>query len=247
MLAHVSNRIELIDLVRGLALLAMTVFHFAFDMELFGFVDPGFVSQPHWKYFARLIASTFLLLVGFSLFLAHYRKIRWASWRKRFLIIVGAALVITVATFFATPNQYIFFGILHMIAFASLACLAFLKLPWWLCTLIGVLVFWVGQNYDTVLLNDELFWWTGLQATIPVSSDYVPVFPWLSAPLLGMALARFLQERGVLAVLEGWHFNGRVGRGLKFVGRHSLIYYLLHQPVMIALIFGWVYTVRLFS
>ena len=114
-----APRIELLDFARGVALIAMTIFHFGFDLELFGLKEPGYISQPHWKYFARSIASSFLFLAGFSLYLAHMSGIRWPNWRWRMAKILAAALVITVATYFATPGQYIFFGILHAIAFAS--------------------------------------------------------------------------------------------------------------------------------
>ena len=123
-----GSRIELLDFARGVALLAMTIFHFAFDLQLLGFREPGFIDQPHWKYFARAIASSFLFLVGFSLYLANRQSINWPGWRNRLGKICGAALLITVATYFATPDQYIFFGILHSIAFASIVGLVFLNL-----------------------------------------------------------------------------------------------------------------------
>ena len=78
-----SGRIQLLDLSRGIALVAMTIFHFAFDLELLGIKEPGFISQPHWKYFARAIATSFLFLTGMSLLLAHGGGIRWGSWKWR--------------------------------------------------------------------------------------------------------------------------------------------------------------------
>lgn len=231
-----QTRIEALDLARGIALVAMTIFHFAFDLELFGLKEPGYISQPHWKYFARSIASSFLFLTGFSLYLAHANGIRWRGWSIRMVKIVASALVITIATYFATPNQYIFFGILHAIAFASLAGLLFLRMPWVLIVVIAAGVFAIRYFGRTQLLDAPLWYWTGLSAVNPNSSDYVPVFPWFSAPLLGIAFAKLCERMNWMAYLSKPQFEQKPARFLKFLGRNSLVYYLLHQPVMIGLL-----------
>lgn len=234
-------RIELLDCARGVALVAMTIFHFAFDLELLGVQEPGFISQPHWKYFARAIATSFLFLAGFSLFLAHGREINWSGWKLRMIKICAAALVITVATYFATPGQYIFFGILHQIAFASLAGLAFFALPASLIVAIAAAVFVGGFWYETGLADHWLFWWSGLQEVSVKSSDYVPVFPWFSAPLLGIAAAKLSMQNGWLSQLAVPQFKSAPSRLMKFLGRNSLVYYLIHQPVMIAFLMSVLY------
>ena len=77
------GRIVAIDIVRGIALLAMASYHFTWDLENFGYTDPGLTAFGWWKFYARCIASTFLFLVGVSLFLAHGRQIRWNGFWKR--------------------------------------------------------------------------------------------------------------------------------------------------------------------
>ncbi len=238
----VGNRLEIIDLLRGLALIAMTVFHFAFDLELFGLQEPGFINQPHWKYFARGIASSFLILTGFSLFLAHSKGVNWTKWRWRFLKITGAAVVITIATYFATPTQFIFFGILHQIAFASIVGLLFLKLAWPLLMVLSALIFVAPHYSKTELLDAPFWWWSGLQHITPNSSDYVPVFPWFSAVLLGIALAKITVSTSLHAWLVQYQFTASPIKVLKFLGRNSLVYYLVHQPIMIGVLLSvlWV-------
>jgi uncharacterized membrane protein len=231
-------RIEALDLARGIALIAMTIFHFAYDLELFGIKEPGFITQPHWKYFARSIATSFLFLTGFSLYLAHGSGIRWRGWSIRMVKIVASALIITIATYFATPDQFIFFGILHAIAFASLAGLLFLRLPWPLILFLAIGVFTLRYVGRTETLDAPIWYWTGLSAINPNSSDYVPVFPWFSAPLLGIAFAKLCVSANWLEKLARPQFDQKPGRFLKYLGRNSLVYYLLHQPVMIALIFA---------
>ena len=230
-----SIRIELLDFGRGIALIAMTVFHFAFDLQLLGFREPGFIDQPHWKYFARSIASSFLFLMGFSLYLAHGASIKWKNWRNRMIKISAAAAIITIATYFATPDQYIFFGILHAIAFASLAGLLFLKLPWGMVAISGVSIFLIGMFWETPSLNDPIWYWIGLGATSPRSSDFVPIFPWFSAPLLGIAAAKLAERANFLQILARPTLDQSPARVIKFIGRNSLVYYLLHQPVMLTI------------
>ena len=62
-----APRIEAIDLARGIALVAMAVYHFTWDLEFFGYLEPRTTAVGGWKLFARVIASSFLFLVGVSL------------------------------------------------------------------------------------------------------------------------------------------------------------------------------------
>ena len=88
-------RIALLDLARGAALIAMAIYHFTWDLEFFGYVDPGMTAHGGWKLFARCIASSFLFLVGVSLFLAHASGIRWRGFLIRLAMVGGAALAIS--------------------------------------------------------------------------------------------------------------------------------------------------------
>lgn len=232
-------RIALVDGLRGAALIGMTVFHFAYDLEFFGIEERGYADQPHWRHFATLVAGSFLFLAGVSLQLAHARRIRWRRWGRRLATIALAALAITVATRFATPNTWIFFGILHMIAFGSVAGLAFVRSPWWCTAAAGVAVLAIDQ-FVVGALPDALAWyWIGLSGVTPVTSDFRPVFPWLAPVLFGVAAARASVEASWLPALAGPKLEDRVGRLLRFLGRNSLVYYLLHQPVLFALFWAW--------
>jgi uncharacterized membrane protein len=234
-------RIAPVDLMRGVALIAMTTFHFAWDLGMFGVIDPAVMFQPGPRWYARCIAGTFLFLVGFSLYLAHRKKIDWRGFLVRLAQVGGAAAVISVATFFATPDAFIFFGILHSIALASLIGLLFLRLPWWATGAAGLFVLLARPLLRTPLLDDPFWWWSGLSAITPVSNDYVPVFPFFGMVLLGIAAAQLSRHRGWLVYLALPQLNQPAARFLRFIGRHSLVYYLLHQPVMIGLIYGFLW------
>ena len=230
-----AGRLVALDLARSGALMAMAVFHFTFDLELFGFAAPGTTMLPGWRWLAYLTAGSFLFLVGIGLVLGHGQGIRWRGFGWRLGKIVAAALVITVATRVAFPDAFIFFGILHAIAAASVLGLAFLRLPAALLIALGAAVIWLPQAVRFEALNAPWFWWTGLQATGVRSVDYVPIFPWFGPVLLGMACARMMTRARLWDRLAGRQ-AGPVARALAWPGRHSLAVYLIHQPVLISLV-----------
>ena len=122
--ARPKRRIVWVDVARGMALVAMAIYHFAWDLQHFGYVTPPTIDVGGWKLFARADASSFLFLVGLSLVLANTPKIRWPGFWKRLAMILAGAAAITLVTYIVTPGDFIFFGILHSIAAASLIGLA---------------------------------------------------------------------------------------------------------------------------
>ena len=228
-----SSRIDVLDVARGVALVTMAVYHFTWDLEFFGYVEPGTTAHGGWKIFARSIASSFLLLVGVSLVLAHGNGIRWLGFRTRLAMVVAAALAISLVTYVAVPNGFIFFGILHQIALGSLLGLAFLRLPPWLTLAAAAAVIAAPFFLRAPAFDQPWLWWLGLAPVNPRSNDYVPVFPWFGAILIGMAAAGFLRGTSLMERLRGWRL-GAWARPLRLAGRHSLAFYLIHQPLLIA-------------
>lgn len=232
------QRIGAIDIARAVALFAMASYHFTWDLGYFGYVDPELAIHGGWKLYARCIASSFLILVGVSLVLAHGNGIRWKNFAKRFAEIVAAALLITVATYFFSPQSYIFFGILHEIALASLLGLLFLRAPVWLLVPLAALFVAAPFYLANPVFNQAALWWVGLSTVEPITNDYVPLFPWFGAVLAGMALARIGQQTGAFAALSPLRlWPQTLDKGLRFLGRHSLVFYLVHQPILIGLVF----------
>ena len=234
----IGRRVVAALLARGVALIAMTGFHFCWDLEMFAVLPRGFMASAGMIWTARTIAGSFLFLVGFSLYLAHGNGIRWRPFLVRLAQIAAAAAVITAATWFATHDAFIFFGILHSIALGSVLALAFLRAPWWLTAAAGFAVLTLRGTLQTEALDAPIWWWTGLSRIIPVSNDYVPVFPFFGMILLGLAVAKLASRQGWLIALARPQLSNPPARLLRFIGRHSLIYYLAHQPTMLAVLFS---------
>jgi uncharacterized membrane protein len=233
------RRITVIDAARGAALLAMASYHFTWDLEFFSYVAPGLTAFGGWKLYARCIASTFLFLVGVSLVLAHGRGIRWNGFWKRFAMVAGAAAAITLVTYIAVPQGFIFFGILHEIALASLLGLLFLRLPALLTLIVAALVIAAPHYLRSPAFDHPALWWVGLSTVDPRSNDYVPLFPWFGAVLAGIGVTKLARAAGILhrqADLSPGHWL----RPLILAGQHSLAFYLIHQPVLIGCV--WLFS-----
>ncbi len=229
-----KGRIGALDTLRGIALIAMASYHFTWDLEMVGYLDPGTATQGWWRLYARAIASSFLFLAGFSIYLAHRRGIQWSSFGKRFAMVAGAALLISVATYFAVPDGWIFFGILHNIAAASLIGLLFLRLPV-LVTLIGAAAALIAPRYlSSDAFNPIWLSWIGLSTVPPRSNDYVPLLPFLAPFLLGLAVSQFVTPRGWLDRFRKPSAKRNI---LALFGRHSLLFYIVHQPILIGIVY----------
>ena len=113
-------------------------------------------------------------------------------------MIAGAAALITAATAYAVPHAFIFFGMLHSIAVASVLGLLFLRAPLWLTLAAAVAVWFLPDLASAPAFDMRWLAWTGLAATPPASFDFVPVTPWFAATLAGIAAARLADSRGPL-------------------------------------------------
>ena len=232
-------RIDLFDILRGLALVAMVIYHFTWDLEFFGWILPGTITEPLWVYFARGIASSFLILVGISLVLAHRNGIKWHPFIKRFAFVALSAALISIVTHFAFSGGLIFFGILHAIALFSLIGLLFVRLPWFVSLIVALAIYWVGQNLSNEVFAHPAFWWVGLATTIPHSNDYVPLFPWFSATLFGISFAKLSLKMGWFTSLAKWKYPNKIQFPLTFIGKNSLLFYLVHQPILLGLVWSF--------
>lgn len=232
------GRLFALDLARTAALAGMVAYHFTYDLALFGLIAPETPVTGGWLIFARSIATSFLVLVGVGLWLAHRRGVRWSKVWRRLLIVGGAAAAITLATWVAIPDRFIFFGILHAITFGSLAGLAFVRLPVWATAAVAAAVLAAWATVALPVFDRPALLWVGLGTVRPFTVDYVPVFPWFGALLAGIAAAGLADRAGLWTWLARRR-GGPVLRTLSWPGRHSLAIYLIHQPVLLTLL--WAY------
>ncbi|MBA2404845.1 MAG: DUF1624 domain-containing protein [Bdellovibrionales bacterium] len=209
-------RAGFLDSLRGIAVIWMIIFHTCYDMKMLGMLDWNF-SQGFWYAFPRVIAWTFLFCVGASLNYTHKPKINWSSLGRRSLKLGLSALAVSLGTYFIFPQQWIFFGTLHCILVGSIFGALIVnhrKAAFFLMLLILILQYGLGFGIS----------WVSSIIEKP-SMDFIPIYPWFWAILLGMLVGPYLSKNRQVG-------NLKAPAPLKFLGTHSLKIYLLHQPLI---------------
>ena len=236
---NTGARLWPLDALRGLAMVNMVAYHGMYDwVYVFGRQSSWYdIYAPGCHVWQQYICWSFLLLAGYSFNLSR-RPL------KNGLIVAGCALVLSAVTIGVMPSEAIWFGVLHLVGCAILLCCA--ARPWLekipaLPGLAGAAVVFFLTNslpwgylgfegLRLVRLPDALYsanlFWLGLpDLTRFTSADYFPLIPWLFLFLCGYFLGRMR-----LPVPRGK--APAVLRPLCFAGRHSLLVYMLHQPVV---------------
>lgn len=237
------HRVGFLDEVRGLDIIAMVLYHAGYDLVyIFGIDVPGYRSFAM-PYIQPLIAGTFIVLSGIS---CRYSK----SNAKRGVKTLIFGMVLTVVTLLFIPEEAIYFGILHFMGSAMLL-FALLKpaidtIPASLGMAVSIALFVFTQN-----LPEGFLGFVGL-FTIPLpeaiykqvyllplgfggmGSDYFPLFPWIFLYFAGAYLGTFI----VRGTFPKWFYNTH-SQVLSKIGRNTIIIYMLHQPVLMGIL--WVF------
>ncbi len=235
--AQSRDRFDRLDALRGVAMLWMLAFHFCFDLNLYGYLEPrqAFTRDPFWTTQRGCIVSLFLFCAGFSQALALEAGQPWPRFWRRWAQVAGCALLVSLGSAQMFPRSWIWFGVLHGIAAMLVVCRLAAPLRGWLWPL-GALALVLPQLVPQPSLFDSpALQWLGLVSRKPVTEDWVPVFPWLGVMLWGLAAGQALLRRRSRLLL------GALPVALQpvaLLGRWPLSFYMLHQPVLIGAIVG---------
>lgn len=236
----VAERFDRLDALRGVAIVWMTIFHFCFDLNYFGYLNFNFYEDSLWIYQRTLIVSLFLFCAACGQAVALDRHLSWERFLKRWRMVVGAAVLVTIGSYIVYPNSFIYFGILHGIALMLLILRLTSK---WSRYYLPVGLLLIGLKFvapwlhtldpNFEVLNSGLLNWLGLISRKPITEDYVPLIPWLGVLLVGFAAGRWI------LVHQKSFFAGELRsqfRPLAVLGQWSLSYYLVHQPVLFGVV-----------
>jgi uncharacterized membrane protein len=240
--SKIQNRLWEVDALRGLAVVAMAFFHFMWDLWFYRLTYQDVVG-PAWQLFARGIGSTFIFVLGLSVTLDYSRMVAkgispWWRTLKRGLMIFGCGLLVSIGTYFFVPTEWVRFGILHHAGVAIILAFFFMRLPALLVALIGLGFIALGTYFSSLPGPSEWLLPFGLVPRGLGMVDYYPLLPWFGVALLGVAFGKSAYANGArrfdLPELGG----SAPVRALRFLGRHSLIIYLVHQLVLQAVLIG---------
>jgi uncharacterized membrane protein len=238
-------RWEGLDALRAVAMLWMTVFHFCFDLSHAGLWPQNFYSDPVWTWQRTCILSLFLLCAGAGQAIAQRQGQSWPAFWRRWGQIAAAALLVSAGSAVMFPQSFIYFGVLHGIA--VMLILVRLTLSWgrwlWLAGLLAIASKFIAASAISagalpIFLNEKWWNWLGWINVLPVTEDYVPIFPWIGVMWWGAAAMAWWLGRPASRTqwVVGRPFWSTLTRKLAILGRFSLSYYLLHQPVLLAVI-----------
>lgn len=238
-------RFDRVDALRGAAIVWMALFHLGFDLNHFHLLPTvtNFHRDPLWTTQRACIVSLFLFCAGLGQALAmqagelpRFTPQFWRRWAQ----VAGCAALVSMGSAFMFPNSWIHFGVLHGIALMLILArlLAPLKGGLWLA---GALALVLPQVFKHTIFNAPWLNWTGLGTLKPITEDWVPVLPWLGVMLWGLAAGQWLLAHRRTALQGG---VPAPLRPLATLGRWSLSFYMLHQPVLIGSILagrslGW--------
>jgi uncharacterized membrane protein len=248
---HTTNkptRLWEIDTLRGIAIVLMICFHFVWDLDHFAGYEVNVLSAP-WQTFARSIASLFIFVMGVSLTLSYNRAKQQAGHSALFIKylrrggqIFGLGMVITVGTYFFFEGQgFVIFGILHLLGLSIILAYPFLRYNKWVSLLAGLLAIGLGIYLNGLVVSFPWLIWLGVRQAGVNMVDYYPLLPWFGVALLGIFAGYIFYPKGVCRFIWPDLAQAITIRGLRFLGRHSLLIYLIHQPILLGLLTAWRY------
>jgi len=245
-------RSDKVDALRGAAVVWMTLFHLCFDLNHFGWWPQDFRGDAFWTVQRTLIVSLFLFCAGLGQALAQQTARTGGQRRfyRRWSQIAGCALLVTAGSWLIFPRSFIYFGMLHGIAVMLLLTrLLFTAkngsgraLGRWLW-LVGLLALFSSPIAHWLLngplsawqdaFNSRALNWLGWVTRKPFTEDWVPLFPWLGVLCWGMACGQWLLEHRSEWLAKPLRPTARPFIAL---GRYSLSWYMLHQPVLLGVL-----------
>ncbi|KYK29625.1 hypothetical protein AYK20_05125 [Thermoplasmatales archaeon SG8-52-1] len=230
-----------IDFLRGVAVVLMIIFHLLYDLNYFDIYKINLYTGPILIYL-YFIGSTFLLLVGVSLTLSYSgikkifsKKEIQLKYIKRGLKIFSLGLFITFVSWLYLNEGFIIFGVLHCIGLSIILAIPFLKYRY-INLSVGFIMIILGIILNNFTFDFNYLLFLGFIPNQFYTVDYFPLLPWFGVVLIGIFVGNFLyidnKRQFRLKNLDKFRFIRFFG----FLGRHSLLIYFIHQPVMLALI-----------
>ncbi|MGB9840143.1 heparan-alpha-glucosaminide N-acetyltransferase [Thermovenabulum sp.] len=225
------ERIDEIDFLRGLAVILMVIFHIIFDLNYYLGIPVSY-SRGFWYYEGKLSALMFIFLAGISV---NFSK----NYLLRGLKIFSLGILITLVTYAIDPDMYVKFGILHFMGVSYLLSFFFKKRNVPLLLMLSIVSIIIGIVFDGIRVENNFLFPLGLISDDFTSLDYYPVFPYFGVFLLGTAFFKTFYAKGkrLTAKHEKKNF-------FHLLGKNSLLIYLLHQPVILGLLFIYKFLIQ---
>lgn len=224
-----GERIQAIDLIRGVDIILMVLFNYSVTLNYFGLIYLS-SSYLYWFIFPRSIASIFIFLSGVVAYISYEKS---KNFNKRYFVrglkLLLFAFLITLFTYILVPERTIYFGILHFFAVSSFLVPFFIKYSK-LNLIAGVSIILSGLYLQRTEFDFPYLLWLGLIPENFSTFDYFPLIPWLGVLLLGAYSGKYITRRA------NRRFKSKLAGIFISLGKNSLTVYLIHQPVLVFLL-----------
>lgn len=233
-----KKRVYLLDEIRGLCILLMVAYHATFDFVYFFNIDIPIFHARFFDFAQPFVAGIFIFISGIA---CRFSK----NNLKRGALVLGLAAVVSLVTWIMYRDQFIIFGILHllglcMIVFALARPLLDKLHPVGAAVVFALLfAFTLGVKNGHIgfpplslempreLYRSGIMTALGFSAPSFASFDYFPVLPWMPLFLCGSCVGVYFAGGHLPAFFYQKHAGW-----LCAVGKRTLIIYMLHQPVV---------------
>ena len=241
-----NNRLTIIDCIRGFALINMIIYHLLWDLVYIYDVNIDWYDKMPGTIWQFCICFTFIILSGFCFHLGKHKV-------KRALYIIGGAVIISLVTYIVMPQDKILFGILWFMGTAMLIMILLDKVLIKVSSLMGIFIsffmFILTKNigggricffkWDIFELPQWLYSnlitaYLGFPPMDFSSADYFPIIPWIWIYIMGYFIYLYCKKKDLLKYFSGYNV-----RFLQWLGKHTLLIYMVHQVV----IYGVLYVV----
>lgn len=226
-----------VDFFRGIAIILMIIFNWSFTLRYFNLytINGGLA---YWYLFPRFIAFMFIFIVGVSLALS-YNRVKNQTKKKiyiKYLIrgskIFSLGIGITIVTWLLFPESFIIFGILNLIGLSIILAIPFLDFK--KSNLgFGLLLIVAGILLKNTIKSGWFLWL--VPQNFP-TFDYFPIFPWFGVVLIGLFVGDSLYSKDKRNFKIKDYSKSHIVKSISYLGKHSLILYLIHQPILISIL-----------
>lgn len=219
-----DKRITELDFFRGIALIFMVYFHLIWSMsQLYGYS----IMYSAWVnfYIGKVSAILFILISGIVF---TFGKFNW----KRCIVLTGIAIGISTVTYVYNSEYFIKFGIIHFFALSSLVAVMFKNMNKYAILIIWIAIILAWSWIGNIPANSDYLFFIWIVSKWFQSADFYPLIPRFGIYLLGMWMSKifYANKKNIFwKIFNVWPIN--------FVGRNTLLIYLIHQPIIILVLY----------